>query len=153
GLAGPTSSLTVLSLKSKTPNTTVPSVPDLNQTAAVTQNLRPEFSWPRIPQADEYEIWVRSTTTGAVMVNSVATLTNSFAPTGDLGIGRFNIWVRATNEIGKSAWSKPLSFEINSPVTTIPTPDGMKRRPELTWHQMGGAAKYEIWLSDSQQPE
>lgn len=71
----------------------------------------------------------------------------------DLGIGRYNAWVRATNNFGRSAWSLHYNFVVTTAPTMYATPDAMNRRPALNWQPQAGAAKYEIWVSDANTPQ
>lgn len=143
------SSMTALTLTPKIENTAAPAVPVLNA-ISTTPGQNPAISWAADRHADSYEIWLRNQTTGQVVLNSVSTTSNSFTPPA--GVGNFVVWVRAVNEIGKSSWSRSSTFISKSPVTVIATPDGMSRRPELKWNALPGAAKYEIWLSDTRTP-
>jgi len=150
-LIGVTSSLSVLTLAAKIQTTATPSIPVLNAIVA-TPGRSPEFSWSADRHTNSYEIWLRNQTTGQVILSSFSTTTNSYGGSADLGVGNYVVWVRAVNEIGKSSWSKPLSFTSKSAVKVTATPDGMSRRPELKWETLAGAAKYEVWISDYRTP-
>jgi|GEM_PF-800619 len=144
---GVTSSLSVLTLAS----TATPTIPVLN--AIVTNpGQSPVFSWSTDRHAKSYEIWLLNQTTGQVVLNSVSVSANSYSSPTALGIGNFVVWVRAVNDIGKSSWSKPRTFETKSAVSVIHTPDGLSPRPELKWQTLPGADKYEVWLSDARTP-
>ena len=151
GLVGVSSSLTILTLTPRIPNTAPPQTPVLNAIRS-TSDQNPQISWPADRHADTYEIWLRNQTTGQVVLNAVSTTSNTFTPSVELGVGNYFVWVRAVNEVGKTSWSKPSTFVSKSAVSVIPTPDGMSRRPELKWQPLPGAAQYEIWLSDARTP-
>ena len=145
GFPNSTPSITVLSLATRAPK--IPGVPILTGNPASTTSPRPSISWLESSHADSYEIWLSTFNTGEVVARSVPVYGTSWAPPTDLGIGRYAAWVRATNSVGKSAWSLRYDFTVTTATTMNATPDGINRRPPLTWQPLAGAAKYEITAS------
>lgn len=134
----------------------VPAPPVIQGPSAVTSQQRPVISWTPIPGAVSYEVFIANQSTN-VSPHHQATITpvggvlpTSYTPNVDLGIGRFNLWVRsrnASNEV--SAWSLQHNFQINTPATLTPiqrlqtTP-----RPVLQWNAIAGAAQYDLWINN-----
>ncbi len=150
GFPNSTPGITVVSLATRAPK--IPGVPILTGNPASTTSPRPSISWLESSHADSYEIWLSTFNTGEVVARSVPVYGTSWAPPTDPGIGRYAAWVRATNSVGKSAWSLRYDFTVTTATTMNATPDGINRRPPLTWQPLAGAAKYEIWVSNANTP-
>jgi hypothetical protein len=72
-----------------------------------------------------------------------------YTPDTSLGIGVYQLWVRAENGYGKSAWSPQYNFRITTPVAMTPMSRVQKtNRPTISWDVLPGAVKYDIWISN-----
>lgn len=137
-------------LDAQSPST--PGVPTINGPGAATPKLRPTFSWTAVAGASEYEISVNSVRLNTTILDRIVVTGTSYTPTIDLGLGKFNVGVRAKNATGTSGWSLRYDFSVVSAVKILSTPDGLIRRPTLAWHEMPGASSYEIHVSDIRTP-
>ncbi len=145
-------SVFVLSLLNAVPNIEIPSVPVLQYVGVSHYIPQAVILWNGNDRATGYEIWLRNLTTGMTLLNAVNNSTTGYTLPEEFGIGRYEFYVRAKNEVGTSAWSQSLAFTINGPVTVNETPDGIPTRPTLSWQALPGAAKYDIWLNDTRTP-
>ena len=137
-------------LDAQSPST--PVAPTITGPAATTPKLRPTFTWAAVSGASEYEITVNRERLNLIVLDRVVVTGTSYTPTIDLGLGKFNVGVRAKNVTGTSAWSLRLDFSVNSAVEVLSTPDGLIRRPTLTWKEIPGATNYEVFVSDVRTP-
>ena len=137
-------------LDAQSPST--PVAPTITGPGATTQNLRPTFTWAAVSGASEYEITVNRERLNSIILDRVVVSGTSYTPNIDLELGKFNVGVRAKNVTGTSAWSLRHDFSVNSAVEVLPTPDGLIRRPALTWNEIPGASNYEIFVSDIRTP-
>ena len=147
GLASPRGIVQILTLENATPNTAVPSVPVLDRSLSASTFQRPFIRWESVSTATEYEVWIRNEQTRVVLANSVNVVKPYFIPKSDFAAGKYAIYVRAKNEIGKSAWSSPVIVTVSRNVVTNTVFTEMSRRPALTWIELPGAARYEVWVS------
>lgn len=141
----------IQSLLSAKPNTDLPPVPVLHYVAPLSYPLAIIW-WSDNSAATGYDIWLRNLSTGITLLNSVNNSGSAFQLPAEFGIGRYEFYVRAKNEVGKSAWSKRLAFTSDGQVTVNETPDGMQTRPTLSWQPLPGAVSYDIWLNDTRTP-
>ncbi|MEJ7590598.1 MAG: VCBS repeat-containing protein [Planctomycetaceae bacterium] len=137
-------------LDAQSPST--PVAPTITGPGATTPRLRPTFAWAAVAGATEYEISVNRDRLNSVVLDRIVVTGTSYTPTIDLGLGKFNVGVRAKNVTGTSAWSLRYDFSVVSAVELLPAPDGLIRRPTLAWKEMPGASKYEIFVSDIRTP-
>ncbi|HQX52211.1 MAG TPA: FG-GAP-like repeat-containing protein, partial [Planctomycetaceae bacterium] len=147
GLASPRGIVQILTLENVTPNTAVPPVPVLDKNLSASTFQRPFVRWDSISTATEYEVWIRDEQTRVVLANSVTVVKPYFIPKSDFAAGKYVVYVRAKNEIGKSAWSSPVIFTVSRNVVTNTVYTEMSRRPALTWIELPGAVRYEVWVN------
>jgi ELWxxDGT repeat protein len=125
------------------------SAPTITAPAATTTELRPTISWTAVADATEYEIWIKNQSTDVNPFYTTTVAGTSHVPTVDLGIGRFNLWIRAKNSVGNGPWTTQYNFTVNTRATVddpgrfLPT-----HRPTLTWPALPGAVKYDLWVDD-----
>lgn len=126
-------------------NTTAPVITGL---AAATSSQRPVISWNPIAGATAYEIWITKDPSSSPY-HRVTVTQPSYTPRLDLGIGNFNLWVRATNNASAGPWTLKSAFVISTPadLNSI-TRSQATLRPIITWNALPGAAKYDIWIND-----
>ena len=137
-------------LDAQSPST--PAAPTITGPGATTPKLRPTFTWAAVSGATEYEITVNRERSNTIVLDRVVVTGTSYTPTIDLGLGKFNVGVRAKNATGTSAWSLRQDFSVVSAVELLPTPDGLLRRPTLAWNEVPGASGYEVFVSDIRTP-
>ena len=137
-------------LDAQSPST--PIAPTITGPGATTPNSRPMFTWAPVAGASAYEITVNRERLNTIVLDRVVVTGTSYTSTIDLGLGKFNVGVRAKNMTGTSAWSLRYDFAVVSAVEILPTLDGLIRRPTLAWKEMPGASNYEIFVSDIRTP-
>ncbi len=88
--------------------------------------------------------------TGQNPVRVDSTSSNSSSPTSDLPIGRYRIWVRATQKYGApSPWNAFVTVQVSTPPAVSVVPNDRKNaRPQLTWNAVPGAVRYEVWADN-----
>lgn len=121
--------------------------PTLITASTPTQDMTPTISWPAVPGAVNYEVWITNLSTNtALPVQLVAS--PSYTPTADLGIGRFRVWVRLSGPASyKSPWSTPYNLTINTAVTLDPVVRRQNTaRPQISWQLLPGATRYEVHI-------
>ncbi|MFM8474702.1 MAG: ELWxxDGT repeat protein [Planctomycetaceae bacterium] len=110
---------------------------------------RPRISWTPVPDALSYTVWIGNRSTGQMPMFTATTTVTEYQPAVDLGIGRFDVYVRA--EFGHSAgpWSNANRFIINTPTSFVPINSRQTTsRPNITLNTLAGAAKYDIWVDN-----
>ncbi|MBL8817435.1 MAG: hypothetical protein JNL58_15515, partial [Planctomyces sp.] len=126
-------------------------IPVISSPTASTTQQRPVISWNADPAASGYDVWITNVSTQQNPVVSTSTLTNSFTPAADLGIGVYDVWVRSFRSDGiKGRWSNAYRFQIMTAVT-IQTPASVQpsSRPVISWTPLAGAVKYDVWLNNT----
>lgn len=120
------------------------------QTTPLSDTIR--FSWTEVAHAETYELWVNDVSGGRSRVIHVRDLTsNSFTPEEGLSVGRYRMWVRASNGAGSGPWSSPHTFHVTSvqprpdrPVLLTPEPGDSS----IHWQPDDAADRYEIWINN-----
>lgn len=123
--------------------------PQLTGPQSTSSSLRPTVTWDAVPNATNYEVWIRNQSTGQNQVLLQQVADTSLTPSFDLGIGRFTVWVRAlaTAAAGSSDWSVPRYFEIKAPVTHVATvPNPQNGLSTISWAVLAGAVTYDVWV-------
>lgn len=117
----------------------------------VTEDYRVTFQWTEIPQAESYEIWVRSHNYQAQDEFHRTIMTGtSYTPDLDFGVGKYSVWVRALgNNNIMSSWSALRQFStVAKPTITPMTRMQPTPRPTITWNPVLGAESYKVWISN-----
>lgn len=127
-----------------------PSVPTITAPGATTDHPRPTVTWGAIPGANGYEVRLLNASTKQVVTEAALTET-TFTPASNLGIGSYNVTVRAVMPSGlKHAWSAVRVFRIDMPVKVVPPPQTFTtRRPTVTWNALDGAVRYNVEILDA----
>lgn len=120
-----------------------------------TSNSVPEFSWPAVPGAQSYEVYLsRAGTPGAVFRQAGLTGTTLASPA--LRSGDYKVWIRTTLLSG-SVWGRSIDFTVAEAASslqttgTAPLAPGFDNRPQFTWQATGGAATYDLALHNGTQ--
>jgi len=125
-----------------------PSVPTLTGPAATTALARPTATWTAIPGAASYDVRLVNVTTKQVQTASPST--NAFTPAADLGIGLYEVAVRAIMPGGLThAWSIVRRFQVETAVIVPPPGDFNTLRPTLRWNTLAGAVRYEVVVTNA----
>lgn len=117
----------------------------------VTGNYRVTFQWTEIPQAVNYEIWVRSLNYQAQDEFHRTTVAGtSYTPDVDFGIGNYSVWMRSLgNNNVMSSWSPVRNFStVAKPTITPMTRMQPTPRPTINWDPVLGAETYKVWISN-----
>ena len=115
-----------------------------------TFQQRPLFTFTPTQFASGYQIWIGNRTTGQLPVLQLNTAEPQFQTPFDLGIGRFDTYVRSRlpgNQFGP--WSLLNRFTINTRTEIGPLAQRQATaRPTVTLTPLINAAKYDIWLDN-----
>jgi hypothetical protein len=100
--------------------------------------------------AVSYDVWITNVSTGQSPQLLTTSATNSFTPAGDLGIGLYEVWVRAVMPGNvRYAWSLPRRFQVETAVTVNPPAARFQTyRPTITWQALPGAVRYDVWVNN-----
>lgn len=123
--------------------------PLLPATVQVVATARPKFTWSAVDSAATYTIHIDNVTTKQTRFLVVSGLrTTSFVPSIDLGIGTYNVWVRAATATGLlSSWS-PVGVWQTRPVPVLQKVSVPQQNNTLNieWLPVPGAASYDVWV-------
>ena len=110
---------------------------------------RPAFEWTSVNGAQSYEIWVAPAGHANAPILNTAVVGTSYTPDVDLGIGRYQYWVRTIYADGiTSAWVAS-SFQISLPTVIDPLPfPSNSTAPTISWAPVLGAVSYEVYISN-----
>lgn len=117
--------------------------------SAVQTTSTPTISWPLLPGAVRYDVWVDSGTASQVYRNQNITSNSITLPT--LPMAAYKLWVRAFDFTGTAArWSAVTNFQILLPVNVPPAPLAtFDRTPEFLWTAVPGAVSYSLSVRDA----
>ena len=110
---------------------------------------RPVFEWSAVDGAQSYEIWVAPAGQPDAPVLNMAVSGTTFTPDTDLGIGRYQYWVRTVYGVGaRSAWAA-ASFQVSQPAVIDSLPfAAIDTTPTIRWASVAGAVSWEIYISN-----
>ena len=114
---------------------------------------KPKLTWAAVDGAAKYEIY-RSTqqSTGYSLLGTTTTST-SYVNTGAAAGKTYYYRVKAVNSAGTSAYSNIVSGTARTPAPAAPVLKGgtssASGKPQLTWAAVDGAAKYDVYRSNS----
>ena len=113
---------------------------------------KPQLTWAAVDGAAKYEIY-RSTqqSTGYSLLGT--TTSTSYVNTGAAAGKTYYYRVKAVNSAGTSAYSNIVSGTARTPAPAAPVLKGgtssASGKPQLTWAAVNGAAKYDVYRSNS----
>jgi Ca2+-binding RTX toxin-like protein len=127
------------------------SVSTITGPAAKTLSQRPVITWTTVPGAASYEVWISNFSTRKNPYLVGTSSSTSFTPGMDLGIGIFDVWVRAIMPNGtRWNWSTMYRFQIDTPVIVQPvTLVQQTYRPVIQWQPVPGAVRYDVWINNT----
>lgn len=111
----------------------------------------PTFSWPAVPAAQSYEVYVSKVGTPGALYRD-AGITGNSVDSRVLDNGDYKIWIRTTQADGSGVWGSGVGFTVNSVTTNLtttptgPTTPGFGATPTFTWQSTTGANTYDIYL-------
>ena len=124
-------------------------LPVITGPSAQVSSLRPAISWTASEGATSYDIWIRNQSTNTNPFHTGTSTGTSYTPNVDIGIGKFNLWVRARGPAGNSPWTAQYNFSITTAATLTASDRWQSTsRPTVRWNPLPGAVKYEIWIND-----
>ena len=97
-----------------------------------------------------YEVWIRNQSTIVNPFLQATRTSTAFYPSQDLGIGRYNLWVRAIgpNNV-KLPWTPQYNFQIKpGAVFRAVQKYQTTARPTLNWNALPGAVEYDLWIDN-----
>ena len=90
-----------------------PLAPTLLNPVSLTDDFTPTFEWTASNDTETYELLIYRIETGQEILRQNLLTGTSFTPTSSLpGEGHYQVFLRATNGFGNSAWSVPLTFHL-----------------------------------------
>ena len=124
--------------------------PGLTNSFITTQSQQPTITWSAVSGADSYDVWISSTLDVPHPIINTNVVGTSFTPTSPLGLGRLAVWVRSRTASGLvSGWSSTGRVDITTPPVLSSIPDGIDRRPTISWTAVAGATRYELWVNNT----
>ena len=140
----------------------IPATPDVTTTIrrflppvitgpdAVTQFQRPTITWTPVDGAVKYQIWIKNQSTNVNPFLQTTRSSTAFYPTSDLGIGRYNVWIRSVSATGVFSESTPqYNFQITTrAIFSVIPRNQTTTTPTLTWSPLVGAVKYDVWIDN-----
>lgn len=121
----------------------------LNSVPPYVGTSQPTFSWPAVPTAIRYEIWLNDVTQNlSKVVHNTNVATTSFTVPQALPMSQYRVWIRGIDALGQvSIWSAAREFYVAPwPQTDLTAVATFDRTPTLSWNPVLGAATYEVWV-------
>ncbi|MEZ6059115.1 MAG: FG-GAP-like repeat-containing protein [Planctomycetaceae bacterium] len=113
----------------------------------------PEITWPEVPGAQSYEIYLHKIGTPGAFLNRTG-LTAGWYASPILEDGDYKVWIRTTLADGSRVWGGAVSFTVERPESVLsalpigPVGPGFDTTPEFTWQAASEAVSYDIFLHD-----
>ena len=132
-----------------------PTQPVFTAPASLTEDSTPTFEWTEAENASRYELEVRNQATSQRVIlqrNLTGTANTHFLELID---ATYVATIRAYNEVNESSATDTLVFGINAPAPGVPTITGPASlitdsfRPTITWTEVAGGDRYDLWLEDT----
>jgi len=91
-------------------------IPTITAPSGTNNSTTPTITWTAVAEANRYDLWVDSLTTGtSQVIRQQAVPGTSFVVTVPLTDGHaYRAWVRAGNEFGFAAWSAAKDFGVGN---------------------------------------
>lgn len=126
------------------------SAPVITEPAALTAFQRPTITWTTVTDAVKYEVWIKNQSTNVNPFVRVIRTANTFYPTSDLGIARYNLWIRSVTAAGEfSLYTPQYNFRIDAPaVFSNVTRNQTSAFATLAWNPLAGAVKFDVWINN-----
>lgn len=111
----------------------------------------PEISWPAVPDAQAYEVYVSQTGSAGALFRDHGIVSTSY-PSRVLRNGDYRVWIRTTLSDGSSVWGGGAPFTVSEPTSessTVPIQPngaGLSTLPSFVWRPTQSAASYDVYL-------
>ncbi len=123
--------------------------PLLPQGIQIVRTTKPTLTWTAVSNAREYEVWIdNATTRESRVVFAERIQSNSWTLDRDLGVGTYNVWVRAVTDSGvRGNWS-PTGVWQTRPTVAISNTGSIQKSSSATleWPAVPGAVSYDVWV-------
>lgn len=123
--------------------------PLLPKGTQIVRTTKPTLSWTAVSNAREYEVWIdNATTRESKVVFAERIQSNSWTLDRDLGVGTYNVWVRAVTDAGvRGQWS-PTGVWQTRPTVAISNTGSIQKSSSATleWPAVPGAVSYDVWV-------
>jgi CshA-type fibril repeat protein len=125
--------------------TSITTVPDMPRRQVTS---RPLITWPEVPGAASYDVWVNNRSTGESQYLRDEVTENRWTPAAEMDLAEYHIWVRARAADGFSAnWGTRQHFYVTpTPTVTSPVNSTFDRTPTFQWGEISGATSYGIQI-------
>ena len=127
-----------------------PAAPTVTMT--YSDNGKPKLTWSAVSGAASYRVY-RSESRGTGYSLLGTTTSTSYVNTGAAVGKTYYYRVKAVNSAGTSAYSNIVSGTARTPAPAAPVLKGgtssASGKPQLTWAAVDGAAKYDVYRSNS----
>ena len=121
-------------------------------TMTYSDNGKPKLTWSAVSGAASYRVY-RSESRGTGYSLLGTTTSTSYVNTGAAVGKTYYYRVKAVNSAGTSAYSNIVSGTARTPAPAAPVLKGgtssASGKPQLTWAAVDGAAKYDVYRSNS----
>jgi predicted phage tail protein len=109
--------------------------------------LKPTFQWNAIAGAVKYQVQINNVSTGVAKFREATVTGTSYTPSAEMALGEFNIWIRPVfaNDVAGNWSSMQTAFLLPAVTWTDMPRTQLISRPALTWNNLKGAVKYDIW--------
>ncbi|MEO1993808.1 MAG: hypothetical protein ABGZ17_00865, partial [Planctomycetaceae bacterium] len=132
-----------------------PTQPVFTAPDSLIEDSTPTFEWTAADNADRYELEVRNQTTSQRVILQRNLTGTAYTHFLELTDATYVATIRAVNEVGETSETDTLVFGINAPAPGIPTLTGPSSlitdsfRPTITWTEVAGGDRYDLWLEDT----
>lgn len=116
-------------------------------------SIGPSFSWPAVPGAESYEIYIGKFSQPGAIYRVAGILDNSL-PTLPLQPDSYAAWIRTTLADGTHVWGAATGFAVEEPVyqtntTAIASVSGFGPEVTLEWAPRTGADSYDVYIRNN----
>jgi large repetitive protein len=113
----------------------------------------PEITWTSVDQTDHYELQLRESVSGLVLINetNLDGSVTSFTVASELSLGAYEVRVRAIEEstMQPGDWSAYQPFRVaTAPVITAPVSPTADATPTIVWGPVPGASTYDVRINN-----
>jgi len=132
-----------------------PTEPIFTAPDSLIEDSTPTFEWTEADNVHHYELNVRNQATSQRVIVQRNLTGTAYTHFLELTDATYVATIRAFNEVGESSDTDTLVFAINAPAPGVPTLTGPASlitdsfRPTITWTEVAGGDRYDLWLEDT----
>ena len=132
-----------------------PTQPVFTAPDSLIEDSTPTFEWTEADNAHHYELNVRNQATNQRVIVQRNLTGTAYTHFLELTDATYVATIRAVNEVGETSETDTLVFAINAPAPGVPTLTGPASlitdsfRPTITWTEVAGGDRYDLWLEDT----